>query len=160
MTDPAPGSWYAEDEPTTNALFGISTADGNGVRVTPVLGSTYSWSPSIDMIDAGGTWGMVQSIYSGSGGSLGGWGAFNAFVWGEKSYDPSPSSNYFENFYPLMALNGDGGLGVGTVAPDDNLTIEDPDGSGSGAEMDISGLYIGRWNGYEALHGQRRRRDA
>jgi Chaperone of endosialidase len=145
------GSWYTEDEPTTNALFGISTADGNGVRVTPVLGRGDGWYPTIDVIDNGsGTASLVQSIYSGGSGNLGGWGARNAFVWGEKSYDPSPSTNYFENFYPLMVLTGDGGLGIGTVTPDDNLTIEDPDGSGSGAEMDISGLYIGRWNGYES----------
>lgn len=54
-----------------------------------------------------------------------------------------------ENFYPLMVLTNWGGLGVGTTQPDDNLTIENPDGSGDGAEMDISGLYIARYNGRE-----------
>jgi hypothetical protein len=143
------GSWYTEDEPTTNALFGIATSGGAGVTVTPILGGSSAWNPSIDRISASGTDSLVESIYSGSGGYLGYWGGRNAFVWGEKAYDPSPSSNYFENFYPLMVLNGDGGLGVGTVNPVDNLSIEDPDGSGSGAEMEISGLYIGRWNGGE-----------
>ena len=48
-----------------------------------------------------------------------------------------------------MALTDDGYLGVGTTQPDDNLTIEDPNGSGDGAEIDISGLYMGRYNGGE-----------